>query len=78
MEVGEDIVHREQGELASTPEHLAEEVVGVIVVDQGEEETDAEVGVAVGTVELLLDLEHGWSAEREVAVAGGKEEADQL
>ena len=75
VEVGPNVVGGERDELASTPIHSAEEVVGVVVVDEGDEQADDEVVVAVV---LPLDLEHGRSAGREVAVAGAKEEAGQL
>ena len=76
VEVGEDVVGRERDKLASTPEHLAEEVVSVVGVGEGDVEADDEaVGVAIV---LLVEVEHGRSARREVAVAGLEEEASEL
>ena len=40
VEVGEDVVGRERDKLASTPEHLAEEVVSVVGVGEGDVEDD--------------------------------------
>ena len=78
VEVGEDVVGRERDKLASTPEHLAEEVVSVVGVGEGDVEADDEaVGPGVAIV-LLMEVEHGRSARREVAVAGLEEEASQL
>ena len=54
----------------------AEEVVSVVGVGEGDVEADDEaVGVAIV---LLVEVEHGQSARREVAVAGLEEEASQL
>ena len=40
VEVGEDVVGGERDELASTPKYLAEEVVSVIGVGEGDIEAD--------------------------------------
>ena len=75
VEVGENVIGGERDELASTPKHLAEEVVRVVGVGEGDvEPDDGPVGVAVV---VLVEVEHGRSALWEVAVAGLEEEASQ-
>ena len=76
VEVGVDVVGCERDKLASTLEHLAEEVVSVVGVGEGDVEADGHaVGVAIV---LLVEVEHDRSARREVAVEGLEEEASQL
>ena len=77
VEVGEDVVGGERDKLASTPEHLAEEVVSVVGVGEGDVEANDEA-VDGGPIVHLVEVEHGRSARREVAVAGLEEEASQL
>ena len=70
-EVREDVVVRECDELAPTPIHLAEEMVSVEQVGEGDGVADHKRAVAVI---VLLKPEHAWRARREVTVAGGEEE----
>ena len=68
VEVGEDVVGRECDELAPTPKHLAEEIVSISGVGEGDVEADDVVVVAVLTVVLALELEHGLRTRREAEV----------
>ena len=72
VEVGEDVVHGECNELASTPKNTAEEVVGVEGVGEPHDEPDS-----IAIVTDLFDSKHDRRAPREVAVAGGEEELGQ-
>ena len=68
VEVGEDVVGRECAELAPTPIHLAESIVSISGVGEGDVEADYVLLVAVRTVLLALELEHGQRARREAEV----------
>ena len=68
VEVGEVVVGRECDELTPTPKHLAEEIVSISGIGEGDVEADDVVVVAVLAVVLALELEHGWRARREAEV----------
>ena len=70
LEVGEDVIGRECDELAPTPIHLAEQVVGIEPVGEVDDEP-YHWSVGVGT--LLHEVEHGRRARREVVEARTEE-----
>ena len=69
VEVGEDVVRGERDELAAAPEHLPEEVEGVVWVGEVDQDGDEDAG----TVAVLVDAVHPRRARREVGVAGAEE-----
>lgn len=70
LEVGEDVIGGECDELAPTPIHLAEQVVGIEPVGEVDDEP-YRWSVGVGT--LLHEVEHGRRARREVVEARTEE-----
>jgi hypothetical protein len=69
LEVGVDVVGGECDELAPTPKHLAEQVVGIEPIG---EVSDEPYRWSDGVGTLFLEAEHGRRALREVVKAGTK------
>ena len=74
LDVGVEVVGREEDGLTANPEDLAEEIMGVERVGEGDRKQMEDAA----TVTVLVEAKHDRRARWEVGKSGGEENAGEL